>query len=61
MKYLALGIAIACFTIAILYLFGIIGWFADPAHHRHYSHFALFAVLGILALIWMRFAARANI
>ncbi len=60
MKYLALGIAIVCFAIAILYLLGIASWFADPSHHQHRGHFVLFVVLGVLALVWMRFASRAN-
>ena len=60
MKYLALVIAIVCFAIAILYLLGVVSWFAaDPTHKHHIGHFALFLVLGVLALIWLRFASRA--
>lgn len=56
MKAVALALAIVCFIVAFLYLFGVLQIGASHSG-RHVSHFVLFFVLGVLSLVWMRFAS----
>ena len=54
MRILAVLVALACFTLAVLYWIGAVQWFASHPG-PHHGHAALFGGLGVLALIWLRF------
>jgi hypothetical protein len=49
MKALAIGAAVVCFIVAVLY------WIGVPPLGQHFKHGLVFAVLGALALVWYRF------
>jgi hypothetical protein len=49
-------LAVICFVIGALYLFGVLQIGAGHPG-RHVSHAALFGALGILALVWGRFSS----
>jgi len=54
MKVLALGIAVVCLVVAILYWIGMlqIGT-SEPG--PHIKHAAVFFVIGALSMMWFRF------